>query len=113
MAYARAHLELKARPRFSPVSRSLFMGEAEDKKSLWMLNIHCIKFGFKKKNLTMAKHGQQNDNEPKLGGLCYKIFYWERWRCSIMDKLQLTGLNLGQVFNSKGGRTYAMHSGCY
>ena len=27
-----------------------------------------------------------------------------------MDKLQLTGQNLGRVFNSRGGHVYAMHS---
>jgi hypothetical protein len=30
-----------------------------------------------------------------------------------MDKLQLTGLNLGRVFNSRGGHVYAMHSCSY
>ncbi len=31
----------------------------------------------------------------------------------LMDKLQLTGQNLGQVFNSRDGHVYAMHSWGY
>jgi hypothetical protein len=30
-----------------------------------------------------------------------------------MDKLQLTGQNLGRVFNFRNGRVYAMHFLCY
>jgi hypothetical protein len=50
------------------------MGEAEDKKKSVDVEHSLHKVRFQKKNLTMAKHGQQNDNEPKLGGLCYKSF---------------------------------------
>jgi hypothetical protein len=34
-------------------------------------------------------------------------------RGGAMDKLQLSGQNLGRVFNSRGGHVYAMHSSVY
>jgi hypothetical protein len=41
-------------------------------------------------------------------------FFLELRHLSVsMDKLHLTGQNLGRVFNSRSGREYAIHSCCY
>ncbi len=34
-------------------------------------------------------------------------------KAAAMDKLQLTGRNLGRVFNFRSGRVHAMHLLCY
>ncbi len=41
------------------------------------------------------------------------VAYYSKLEISVMDKLQLTGQNLGKVFNVRGGHLPAAHLSCY
>jgi hypothetical protein len=54
-------------------------------------------------------------NSRILTGVLIKISAAHALRdiCCAMDKLQLTGRNLGQVFNSRSGCVYAIQLHCF
>jgi hypothetical protein len=63
-----------------------------------MTLIHCALLPL----MIVAKCSLQTDGTKHL-----------HFKLLCMNKLQLTGQNLGQVFNSRGGHVYAMHSWGY